>query len=800
MELGVVATWWLVFVVLVLAGWPVAGWVLREAPDRGVSLAAPAALVVVAIPTLWVGQASFDAGILVGAVLLATLSVLGWQNWSRTQGSIPWREFGVTLAVFTLAFGFMVVLRAAAPGIYPGGGEKFLDFGILQSLLRAERLPPPDMWFAGERVIYYYGGHMLAATLAKATGTPGVWAKVPALAGFYAMEVTAVYGLAQAIVSDRTDDPSAPTALPYRVGATLVAGLVGYWLFGVGVALVAAPAVFALFALSLSPARRAGVLAAFAFAFASNLLTPLRLAAGHLSQATLARLMATYGPSRSLDPVVTPDTFSYWPASRVIPDTINEFPLFAYRNGDLHAHMMSPTFLLLLVGVLFAFYHAPATERRRRAILLLATAPLTGVILTVNTWSFPTALGLVALGVAGARSPPWTLSERLADWSPAPASREVGRVAAGFFAAGVLAVLAVVTVWPFVVNVLLAGVGGRHPGFFPTRSGLGPFVIVHGAFAVTFAVYLAARGTGTRRGSALGVAAVPLLAAAGWQFDLVGLALVGPLVVVAWWLLRTERAGFEALLVAAAGGLVVLVEFVYLVDNAAPERFNTVFKVYFQVWTLWSVAMGVALSSVAGRGRETVAWPPGTLGDLAGVLRRGVGPLALAFLVVTTATYGGLVVQQHVGGADEYSLDAMTYAHTQHPDEAAAIEWLADREGQPTIVSKPCTAVYTWCNPASSLTGIPTVLGWGHESLYRGSDAYQSRQVAVSVLFDTEDPYSRALLLRKYDITYIYVGPRERAEYETRDYAAEPGISVAYANDNVVIYEVDQQALTNTTG
>jgi uncharacterized membrane protein len=159
--------------------------------------------------------------------------------------------------------------------------------------------------------------------------------------------------------------------------------------------------------------------------------------------------------------------------------------------------------------------------------------------------------------------------------------------------------------------------------------------------------------------------------------------------------------------------------------------------------------------------------------------------------------YGGLVVQHHVGGAEELSLDAMTFAHAQHPEEAAAIEWLADRPGQPTMVSKPCRAVYTWCNPASSLTGIPTVLGWGHEALYRGDDAYNSRWVVVSVLYDTEDAHSRAVLLRNYDVEYIYVGPREREAYETIDYSVESGIEVAYANDEVVIYRVTQAALTN---
>lgn len=798
MEFGVVAVWWLTYLVLMLASWPLAGWILGDAPDRGVSLAIPLSLVVLGVPTLWVGQVSFDVGILVAVVVLGVLSVVGWRSWLNADNSPRWREFGATLLVFSVAFGFLLLLQAASPGIFPGGGEKFLDFGILQSLLRADRLPPQDVWFAGEHVRYYYGGHLLAAILAKANGTPGVFAYAPALAGYYAMQVTAVYGLAQAIASGRSDLADGRSSSRVGVLVALLAGAIGFWVYGVGASIVLTPTAFGLFAVTRDPARRAGLLGAFAFGFASNLLTPLRLAANRLSPETLSWVMATFGPSRDIDAAVSPESFSYWTASRVIPDTINEFPLFAYRNGDLHAHMMSPALLLLLIGVLLAYARTPAAERTRRVGLLAVTVPIAGMTIPVNTWSFPTVLGLVTLVVAGVAAPPWSLHPRLADWSPPRAVSEVVRVVGGLGVAAVVAAVAVVSVWPFVVNVLVGGPGSQTPALFPTRSGLGPFAIVHGVFLASFAVYLLHRGSGTSRGMAVGLAIFPVLTVVGWQFDLVGLLLVGPLVVAGWWLVRSERAGFETLLVVAGAGLVVLVEFVYLVDNAGPGRFNTVFKVYAQVWAIWSVALGVVLASFTSRVDD---WRPNgdwSLDDWRVLARRGIGPFAIVFLVVTTSVYGGLVVQQHVGGADEFSLDGMTYAHTHHPEEAAAIEWLADRPGQPTMVSKPCASIYRWCNPASSLTGIPTLAGWGHhESVYHGADAYSDRLTVVNVLYDTDDPYSRAILLRNYDVDYIYVGPREREAYETIDYAAEPGIEVAFRNDAVVIYRVTHAELTN---
>jgi len=794
MEYGVVLKWWLFYQVLLVVGLPFATRLLPDAPDRGASVAVPIAVVALTVPTLWVGQVAFGAWVVAG-VAVAVLAASAWL--ARGGIDVPKRPLAEVVAVFTVAFLFLISIRAASQGVYPGGGEKFLDFGLVQSLLRADRLPPQDFWFAGERVVYYYGGHLMTAVFALLTRTSGRFAYDPALAGFYAMAVTAAYGLASTIAAHSLDDASGRVRTETTLG---VAGVVFVFaVFGLGVPwyYLAVPAAFAVAALAGSTRVRAGVLAAFVYGFGSNLVTPVRLLAGTFDVVRDAVVAAGIKSNRA--PTSTPESFDMWHASRVVEVGINEFPLFAYLNGDLHAHMMSVAVLFIAVAVGLAYSRTPAEQRRRRAALLFVGFPVAaGTILTVNTWSFPAVAGVAALSVALADPAPRTLfpasvADRL-DRTSAPA-RELQRVVLAVVVAVLVALLGLAVVWPFVWNVLLSGASNQHPAAFPEPTQLGAFLLVHGLFVVAFGAYLISRVARDRTDwAAAGLVAVAavLVAAefdpvvAGERIGIVALLLAGPLLAGAWVLRRRSRVGFEGVLVVAGAGLVVLLEYVYLADAASYERFNTIFKVYAQVWALWTVLAGVALAALAARTPETTR------------LREVGGTALVVVLVVSASVYGAFAVSDHFDRMDDASLDAFEDIHDDRPEEAEAVEWLHDKPGQPHIVSSPGLDPYSWQNPASSLTGIPTVAGWVHAGNYHNQEDYRTRVSDVEIIYKTSDPVSRAALLKKHDVEYVWVGPIERNRYLIRVTEDEPGISVAFENEEVTVYAVNRSALVDT--
>ncbi len=84
----------------------------------------------------------------------------------RTPREAPRRELLATETVFWGAFLFFGALRAWSPEIF--WGEKPMDFGILNALMRSEILPPPEIWFSGTPLSYTYFGHFVVAAFAKA--------------------------------------------------------------------------------------------------------------------------------------------------------------------------------------------------------------------------------------------------------------------------------------------------------------------------------------------------------------------------------------------------------------------------------------------------------------------------------------------------------------------------------------------------------------------------------------------------------------------------------------------------------
>lgn len=301
------------------------------------------------------------------AALLFGLSSFGlwWGDGRRLK-----RAVGATLvpflasqALFLAGFLYFTNVRSYVPyatfDVGLSGAEKLGNLMHLNSALRATTFPPGDAWLLGETTNYYYVGHLLVATVAKATGTPARLAFNLGLAMFVGLTLAMGSSLAYGVAVPRR------RAARRRVDALRVAGL----------------------RIVRHRGLAWGLLGALAIALFGNLDAWRQLGARHTPDRwTVANL-------KQVD---------YWKSSRAIHGapanvtddaTITEFPYFSALLGDLHPHHMALPYTLAALAGCAAVLRLSRREKaretawfRRTAPALVAMALFWGGVIPVNTW------------------------------------------------------------------------------------------------------------------------------------------------------------------------------------------------------------------------------------------------------------------------------------------------------------------------------------------------------------------------------------------------------------------------------
>ncbi len=790
MEYLPVAAYLLFFAFVAAIGAPISAALFRELPKKGAAFAIPAALIPFAIVVFWVGQLSFGRH----TIALALGAVAVGASVAYHRGVRPeWRAVAATYGVFAVGFLYLVLLCASAPGITPAGGEQFLHFGLVNALERAGSLPPPDVWYAGESLRYYYGTQLQVASVSMITGTELRYGFNLGIAAFYGVLVVVAYGLSGAIVARRGHSS--------RLGGAL------------GVAFVALGGATTTPVRLLTPSLPepiADPVGRAAFGFAAQ-----RFYGGELG-AAVADLS-------------DPGAWMWWYTRYVVGGTIQEVPMYSFVKGDLHGHALSTGYVLFAAAVAYGYYLMPAEDRRRRMAAVLGLGAIAGVFGFMNTWSLPTAGGLAVLAVGAADPHPATLLPgRLAAPLRAAGSgddrrdrlgSELGRLALAGVVGVVVVAIGVAVASPFLVFGHVPSNEGI--GFFPPRSPLGPFLVVYGGLLSMVAIYVATLGRPVlaqidRRYLAFAGLCLPVAVAAALRFDLGVFLVAAPPVLFGWFLARTDRGDFAVVLAIAGLGLLLALEVVHArLPRIDPPRWNTALKVAVQGWTLGAAGAGAAaavvLSDALGRidayrrggdasgdAADLSAAGTGTP-DRRAALRSSLAVVSVCLVVGSTLVFPVMVAQQELGpevasGGSDLTLDGHEALETSRPAQAEAIRWLDDRPGTPTIVEAPGPS-YRFTSPASTFTGLSTVVGWDHQAEYRSPEAYERRVSHVDEIYTGERAVA-AERLERYDVTYVYVGPGERDRYGDSLRSFErPAFRVVFENEAVTIYRVDRDAL-----
>nr|WP_294665269.1 DUF2298 domain-containing protein [uncultured Blautia sp.] len=216
---------------------------------------------------------------------------------------------------------------------------------------------------------------------------------------------------------------------------------------------------------------------------------------------------------------------------------------------------------------------------------------------------------------------------------------------------------------------------------------------------------------------------------------------------------------FAILLGICAIGLVVIPELVYVRDiyENGNARANTMFKLTYQAYIIFALTMGYGIFRLLVVSKQK--------------LFKIISGICLFFLTWTVG-YFGISVDSWFGNVLDTSkyqgLYALGYLETDFPEDAAAIQWLKENiKGAPVVLEANGDS-YTGYERVSASTGLPTILGWYvHEWLWRNdTDDLNRKRDDIAAIYTSEDELQVRNLLNEYDVSYIFVGSKEKEKYE----------------------------------
>ena len=860
---------WLLALLLVgLAAYPLTAALFPTFPARGAMLARTLGLMLIAYLT-WLpvslGLWHYTAWAVAGGLALVALISWGVTRWRGIDLREIWRTQRKSIltaeAVFLACFLLFLLIRIWNPDLWhpARGGEKPMEIGFLNAILRSPTMPPYDPFFSDGYINYYYYGLFIVSTLIKLTGIRSSMAFnliIPTLA---VMTISGAFAIVWTLTGRRL----------YGLAAGLFTALIGN-LAGAG------------------QIRGRGGL--------GEAVGAIGQLANPDSRGTLAGTFQ--GLFRWLGGQKLPlRTDWFWDASRAhgpYENTITEFPFFSFLFADLHPHLIGLPFAILLIGFCLSLVRAarrPAGEGAPLLLTLPALALGLGTMAVNNSWDFPVYL----LVVGGAVLLAHRVHPREGEQLP-PVWRSL---LAGSLGAGLLGILGLLLYAPF-FTYFKAFVRGLGMTTYPTE--IKYYLGVFGFFLFPLATLLLGWAgvwgyrawQRAREPAANGVEEVSIDRPAALPADLflgagslyleedfdeyddldelgspspsptpptraqsvrsriprvrlswlqpnealvVLIALLIPLVSalilpalydslngrqmltfvllgeltlgVILMLLRenlSDELRFAALL-SLVGLLVSLgVEIVYVKDHlsGAWYRMNTIFKFYIQVWVLFGISSAVLLWAVARRLRRrhkaiSIVWWSAFGLLLAAVL---VYPLFGTYTRVNDRfpqppPRGTIDGQAYMLTAD--------YVWEGHPvslePDYHAMHWLEENlQGTPIVLQAAWEFYRANGVRIAWNTGYPTVLNPLHEDEQRYPGQKGERERDVSSIFNEPDPAEVLPLLSKYHVDYIYVGPFERAAYSPGgiakfDAMVDVASDVVYNENEVKIYRVKEDAL-----
>ena len=684
-------TWYLLAAVLGCVGMAVTGRLFRSFEDKGWMFSKVVSITITGFLTWFLVSVKilkFTTAACVGiALVYGIICILAYEKQRRNgYECLPIDRLDLVYIEEILFFAAFLLWTYLA-GFHPAahGTEKFMDYGFMEAMMRSKTLPATDLWYSQGKINYYYGGQYFAVFLTKLSGT----------------QVELTYNLMRTFVAGFA------FVLPFSLVRQMTTDLQGRKVTGWK--------------------KQLPTLAGFLAGLAVSI-------AGNMHYVVYAQILPFIQKlqGKEADSYWFPDAPRYIGYNPDVPDkTIHEFPCYSFVLGDLHAHVVNIMFVLLLLGLLYAWTKkvrntTPSVEKlgRRKFWMkqllmpqILAAAMLLGMFHWTNYWDFViyyvvtggTVLFMNIICLKG----------------------DIRRILAVTIAQAIeIFAIATVIILPFTLQftTMVQGVRLAQNHSLPHQ-----LLILWGLPTILTLVFV-----------------ISLIIEKLKKLEHKSL----------YRLMKAVRTPdlFAVIMGLCAIGLVVIPELVYVRDiyENGNARANTMFKLTYQAYIMFGMTMAYVIFRLLFINCKKIL--------------KAVGVIGLVLLLWTCGYFGRSVDSwfgQVLDPSQYKGLNATAFLETDFVEDAGAIRWLKENIQDSPVVLEANGDSYSNYERVSAMTGLPTVMGWYvHEWLWRNDVAdLNEKSAEIESIYTSTDTQRVQELIKKYDISYIFVGSCEREKY-----------------------------------
>ncbi len=670
-----IISWWIHLLLLGIIFIPITSLIFNKFKDKGYIFTKIISLIFISYTiftagTLKILNFSFPNLIFI-LVIFGFINLLVFKRNNSIKNLLrDLKFFIIEEIIFLLTLIFWCFIRGNQPDIH--GLEKFMDFGMVNSILRTDFFPVNDIWYSGLTINYYYFGHLMTAVIIKLSNVPSYIGYNLMICTLFALTFTSVISLAINLFNN------------LKIS---------------------------------SKSLIAGILSASLVALSGNLTSIYTFFKAYVNEHPV--------PFWKLEflPFTFPNNFWYPNATRFIPYTIHEFPLYSFVVSDLHGHVLDIPVVLFTIAFVFSLF----LKQQIKKIDLLFIGFLAAVMYMTNAWDglIYTLLGLIILlYLMFVKDHKIVIKkENLINFSINLTSLFMGFVLFSLpFSANFK---------PFVSGIgvmcapsALTNLGKLGPFLFEAnhcqKSPIWQLVILYGFFyffVITFLIFLKSRQKNT----------------------------------------HTFSDKFILFLILLSTLLIIIPEFIYIKDIYPMHyRANTMFKLTYEAFIMLSIACGYIILRIFSGLKNKLL-----------VFIFFIFSLILIYLVLSYPIFA--INSYYNNLKNNPNLDGLRYMQKNHPNDYDLINWINKNIDKQTIILESAGDSYTDYARISANTGIPTIIGWSvHEWLWRGTyDVVGPRVNDVQTIYTSNNLEQVKNLLAKYKVKYIVVSSLEREKYKT---------------------------------